>query len=79
MRGSLLHSWHGGQFEYSCGPSVGYNIFENAWISAGYNLLGFADKDFSSADYTAQGPYVRMRMKFDQQTVKDAASWLNKQ
>jgi hypothetical protein len=79
MRGSLLHSWHGGQYEYSCGPSTGYNLFDNAWVSVGYNLTGFEDKDFSSAAYTAQGPYVRFRTKFDQQTVKDAASWLNKQ
>jgi hypothetical protein len=79
LRGSLLHSWHGGQFDYSCGPSTGYNLFDNAWVSVGYNLMGFEDKDFSSAAYTAQGPYVRFRMKFDQQTVKDAAAWLNRQ
>jgi len=53
-------------------------LFDNAWISVGYNLVGFEDKDFSSAAYTAQGPYVRFRMKFDQQTVRDAALWLNK-
>ena len=79
MRGSLLHSWHGGQYQYSCGPSTGYNIFENAWVSVGYNIFGFEDKDFSSAAYTSQGPYVRFRMKFDQQSVKDAAAWMNKQ
>jgi hypothetical protein len=79
MRGSLLHSWHGGQYQHSCGPSTGYNIFENAWVSLGYNIFGFEDKDFSSAAYTSQGPYVRFRMKFDQQSVKDAAAWLNRQ
>ena len=79
MRGSLLHSWHGDQLSYSFGPSAGYNILENIWISLGYNVWGFDDKDFASAAYTAQGPFVRFRMKFDQQTVKDAASWLNKQ
>jgi len=79
LRGSLLHSWHGGQFDYSCGPATGYNIFDNAWVSLGYNIRGFEDRDFSAAAYTAQGPYVRFRMKFDQQTVKDAATWINKQ
>ena len=79
LRGSVLHSWHGGQFAYSFGPSTGYNIVENAWISLGYNVAGFEDKDFASAAYTAQGPYVRFRMKFDQQSVKDAAGWLNKE
>jgi len=79
LRGSLLHSWHGGQFDYSCGPSTGYNLFENIWVGIGYNVWGFEDADFSSAAYTAQGPYVRFRMKFDQQSVKDAAAWINKQ
>ena len=79
LRSSVLHSWHGGQLAYSFGPSTGYNVVENAWISLGYNVCGFEDRDFASAAYTAQGPYVRFRMKFDQQSVKDAAGWINKQ
>lgn len=78
-RGSVLHSWSGGQYSLSGGVAAGYNLMENAWVSIGYNLWGFTDKDFSAADYTAQGPYIRFRLKFDQQSVKDAALWLNKQ
>lgn len=79
IRGSLLHSWYGGRYAYSIGPSTGYNIADNAWLSLGYNIWGFEDSDFDSAAYTVQGPYVRLRMKFDQQSVKDAAGWINKQ
>ena len=79
LRGSVLHSWNGGQFAYSGGGSAGYNIVENAWVSLGYNVWGFTDKDFSAADYTAQGPYVRFKIKFDQNSVKDAAKWLDKE
>jgi len=28
----------------------------NAWVSAGYNVVGFDDEDFSAANYTADGP-----------------------
>jgi len=77
-RGSVLHTWGSGQLSHSCGISVGFNLIENTWVSLGYNAWGFSDKDFSAADYTAQGPYIRFRMKFDQQTVKDAAGWLTK-
>ncbi len=77
IRGSVLHSWSASQINYSAGPSVGYNVIKNAWISLGYNLAGFTDKDFSASNYTAQGPYVRFRFKFDQNSVKDAVSWLN--
>jgi uncharacterized repeat protein (TIGR01451 family) len=77
LRGSALHSWKGGQISYSSGLSVGYNVMKNAWVSLGYNLVGFSDKDFSASEYTAQGPFVRFRFKFDQNSVKDAVAWIN--
>jgi len=78
LRGSALHSWNSGQISYSTGPSVGYNLFKNAWVSLGYNVVGFTDRDFSAADYTAQGPFIRFRFKFDQNSVKEVANWLNR-
>jgi hypothetical protein len=77
LNGSALHSWRAGDISYSAGLSVGYNVFKNAWVSLGYNAVGFTDKDFSKADYTSQGPYVRFRFKFDQNSVKDAVAWIN--
>lgn len=67
----ILHSWRSGQFQYRCGASVGYQVVTNAWVSLGYNLLGFSDPDFSAAEYTAAGPYLKFRLKFDQNSVKD--------
>jgi hypothetical protein len=78
VHGAVLHSWNSSQFDYSLGADVGYLLMTNAWVSAGYNLVGFEDEDFSAASYTAQGPYLRVRMKFDQQSVKEAAAWLNR-
>lgn len=77
FRESVLHSWSSGQYSYSAGPSIGYSVVKNAWITLGYNLVGFTDRDFSAADYTSQGPFLRFRFKFDQNSVKDAANWLN--
>jgi len=79
VRGSILHSWGLGQAQYGSGISVGYNVMKNAWVSVGYNLTGFSDQDFSAANYTAQGPYMRFRMKFDQESVKEAVKWVNQQ
>ncbi len=78
LHGSILHSWNAGQADYGAGASIGYNVAQNAWISLGYNLTGFTDKDFSEANFTAKGPFVRFRFKFDQNSVKDAAVWLNR-
>ncbi|MBE0595790.1 MAG: hypothetical protein IH614_00815, partial [Desulfuromonadales bacterium] len=76
VRGSALHSWNSHALDYSTGASVGYNVAKNAWLSLGYNLLGFHDPDFSRADFTAKGPYMRFRLKFDQDSVREALRWL---
>lgn len=79
LRANVLHSWKAGQFKYGCGPSVGYNFVKNGWVSAGYNFMGFRDKDFSRAAFTAEGPYVKIRIKFDQGSAKDAVKWFSGQ
>jgi hypothetical protein len=76
LRGSMLHSWNGGQVDFGTGASVGCNVAQNAWVSLGYNFLGFEDEDFSKAEFTAQGPYVTFRVKFDQESVREAARQL---
>ena len=75
---SLLHAWQAAQVDYRTGVSVGYALFKNAWVSVGYNFHGFQDEDFSAADYTAAGPFVKFRLKMDQQTVKDLVSWFDR-
>jgi hypothetical protein len=79
LRASVLHAWKDGGVAYSAGPSVGYNVAQNMWVSAGWNVRGYDDADFAAANYAAQGPYVRFRFKFDQQSVKDAANWVRLQ
>ncbi len=64
-------------YKYSSGVSLGWNMTRNIWLSAGYNFSGFEDRDFTAAGYTASGPYIRFRMKFDQDTAEQIQSWLN--
>ncbi len=66
--GSLMRSLNSGVRSYGLGASVGYKLVDNMWISAGYNVLGMDDRDFSSASYRAQGPYITLRIKVDQDT-----------
>jgi hypothetical protein len=35
-------------------------------MTVGWNIRGFSDRDFEENRYTRSGPYVTMRMKFDQ-------------
>lgn len=68
LQASALHAWTADLWDYSAGPQVGVTPFDNAWVSLGYNVVGFHDRDFDAARYTAQGPYLRLRFKFDQDT-----------
>ena len=70
LHGDVLHSSNSDNFRYSFGPAAGFNVYKNTWLSVGYNIDGFEDDDFSSAEYTANGPYIKLRLKFDTNTVK---------
>ncbi|HEY4998137.1 MAG TPA: hypothetical protein VII36_03290, partial [Usitatibacter sp.] len=50
-----------GSRQYAVGLEVGYLVATNLWVSAGYNLSGYSDPDLAGADYTAKGPYIRLR------------------
>ncbi len=72
VSGSVQHAWARGAWSWSGGPSVGVSPAQNTWISAGYNVSGYRDRDFEDDRYTRQGPYVTMRLKFDQTTIGGA-------
>jgi uncharacterized repeat protein (TIGR01451 family) len=70
VHASVLHTWTGGEQSYGLGASLGYKLMDNTWVAAGYNLRGFDDDDFSGSAYRSQGPYIALRVKFDQDTIK---------
>ncbi|WP_083672062.1 DUF11 domain-containing protein [Sphingomonas montana] len=66
IQGSAQHAWTRSALAFSGGPTVGVSPVSDMWVSAGYNVQGYRDRDFEADRYTRQGPYVTMRMKFDQ-------------
>jgi uncharacterized repeat protein (TIGR01451 family) len=71
--GNRMYSWHSHVASYGFGVETGWDIATNMWLSVGYNIKGFYDQDFTAAHYTARGVFVRFRMKFDQDTVRELA------
>lgn len=71
LHGGALHSWNAKVIDYQTGVSIGHSPWRNVWISLGYNFDGFHDDDFAGAHYTAQGPFMRFRLKVDQHSVRD--------
>lgn len=71
LHGTMLSSLDSGVSDQSVGVDVGVTVARNVWISIGYNLAGFRDDDFEASRYTAQGPFIKFRMKADQDTFRD--------
>ncbi|MEE8379885.1 MAG: hypothetical protein V3R49_05880, partial [Gammaproteobacteria bacterium] len=72
---SLLISDAGSTNRYSWGVSIGHTLAKNLWISAGINIEGFSDNDFTAANYTASGVYAKFRFAFDHYTRRRAMAW----
>lgn len=70
FRGLALYTHGSGVLDYAFGPSVGFNPANNIWFGFGWNFSGIKDEDFVAADYAQKGPYLQLRMKFDQTTAK---------
>jgi hypothetical protein len=68
---AALHSYESSVIDYSAGVDLGTTIAKNVWVSVGYNFAGFRDSDFSASRHTAQGVYLKVRIKADQDTFKD--------
>ncbi|MGH8177559.1 MAG: OmpA family protein [Steroidobacter sp.] len=71
VHGTLLNSMSADVSDQSLGVDLGVTLARNVWVSIGYNFAGFRDDDFEASRYTAQGPFIKFRMKADQDTFKD--------
>jgi uncharacterized repeat protein (TIGR01451 family) len=54
---------HGGAVE------IGYRVVDQIWLSIGYSLDKF-DADLAGDSYHGEGPYLKLRFKFDEATIK---------
>lgn len=54
---------HGGAVE------LGYRVVSRLWLSVGYSFDRF-DEDLAGDSYRGEGPYVKLRFKFDEKTFR---------
>lgn len=71
---SALGSPQTSGLQRAVGLEMGHVLSQNVWVSLGYNRTGFYDKDLSGSDYTRQGFYIRLRMKFDEKSLERLSS-----
>lgn len=67
--GTLRQNPGGRSYAWSGGPVIGLSPAKNTYISVGYNVVGFHDRDFEDSRYTRSGPFVTLRLKFDQTSL----------
>ena len=67
-RATLRSNLTEGVHSFSYGPEIGFVPADDVLVSAGYNLSGFRDADYSAARHTDKGLYATVRMKFDANT-----------
>jgi len=70
LMASVMYSPQGNTTQYAYGAELGYLVQQNVWASAGYNFSGFTDRDLTGSDYTMEGLYLRLRMKFDEKDIQ---------
>jgi len=68
--GSTLFSSGWMTQQYGLGLETGYLVEANLWISVGYNMFGYKDREMVLNQYTDQGVYLRLRYKFDEHVLE---------
>ncbi len=67
--GTIRQNPGGHAIAYSGGPTISISPANNTYITLGYNVVGFHDRDFEDSRYTRSGPFVTLRLKFDQDSL----------
>jgi uncharacterized repeat protein (TIGR01451 family) len=70
LNGGMMWSDISSGTRYLLGAEVGYLLTANLWLSGGYNVVTYKDDDLVDADTTVDGPYMRLRFKFDEDLFK---------
>jgi large repetitive protein len=59
------------------GVEVGYLVYSNVWLSAGYNFFGYRDADLAPGQHSDKGAFIRLRFKFDEDSFKRSQKNVN--
>ena len=59
-----------GAVQFGFGPEIGVRVADNVRLAVGYNVFGFRDDDLTESEYTDQGFYIALRMKFDETLLR---------
>jgi len=67
----FLNQYQAGVSALGVVPQVGYRLCKNLRVAVGYNLSRLNDRDLTEEGYSRSGPFVAMKGKFDEITIRD--------
>ncbi len=73
LQGSILHSYTANNYDYGLGAFMEVSPKKDMVFTLGYNAEGFDDEDFSQQNYHQEGAHFKLKIKFDQESVKSLA------
>ena len=66
----LMNQYETGMHSVGAVAKTGYRVYKNLYAGIGYNLSRMNDSDLSGANYQSHGPFLELKFKFDEDTLK---------
>ncbi|MDX1815576.1 MAG: OmpA family protein, partial [Thermodesulfobacteriota bacterium] len=73
VAGKIMNQYETGMHSIGAVVKTGYRVYQNLVAGVGYNLSRMDDKDLSGSNYQSHGPFVELKIKFDENTLKRPA------
>ena len=70
VHAKLLNQYVTGMHSVGAVVKTGYRVYKNLYAGIGYNLSRMNDSDLSGANYQSHGPFLELKFKFDENTLK---------
>ncbi|NNG47340.1 MAG: OmpA family protein, partial [Deltaproteobacteria bacterium] len=71
--GKIMNQYDTGMHSVGAVVKTGYRVYRNLYAGVGYNLSRMDDKDLSGSNYQSHGPFMELKFKFDENTLKGPA------
>ena len=70
VQGKLMNQYDAGMHSLGAVVKTGYRVYKNLYAALGYNFSRMNDSDLSGSNYQSHGPFLELKMKFDEDTLK---------
>ena len=70
VQAKLMNQYVTGMHSIGAVVKTGYRVYRNLYAGIGYDLSRLNDSDLSGSSYRSHGPFLELKFKFDEETLK---------